>query len=133
VGVVSGIQVPLGEITFFLSLWRTSNMTERRKRLGFSGRYRTIPRGTSLGDGNGRWWCAQKAPHYFSSPLHFDKPRLAQVAGSAMRTIALVTHKGGSGKTTLAASLAVAAAGNGEKVVALDFDLRRSLTRWARA
>jgi chromosome partitioning protein len=48
-----------------------------------------------------------------------------------MRTIALVTHKGGSGKTTLAVSLAVAAAGTGEKVVALDFDLRRSLTRWA--
>jgi chromosome partitioning protein len=47
-----------------------------------------------------------------------------------MRTIALVTHKGGSGKTTLAASLAVAAAGTGEKVIALDFDLQGSLSRW---
>ena len=46
-----------------------------------------------------------------------------------MRTIALVTHKGGSGKTTLATSLAVAAAATGEKVVALDFDLQESLTR----
>jgi chromosome partitioning protein len=46
-----------------------------------------------------------------------------------MRTIALVTRKGGSGKTTLATSLAVAAATTAEKVVALDFDLQESLTR----
>jgi chromosome partitioning protein len=49
-----------------------------------------------------------------------------------MRTIAFVTHKGGSGKTTLATSLATAAAATGEKVVALDFDSQGSLTRWAR-
>jgi chromosome partitioning protein len=49
-----------------------------------------------------------------------------------MRSIALVTHKGGSGKTTLAASLAVAAAAAGEKVIALDFDVQGSLTRWGR-
>jgi chromosome partitioning protein len=49
-----------------------------------------------------------------------------------MRTIALVTYKGGPGKTTLAASLAVAAAGTGEIVVALDFDRQGSLTNWAR-
>jgi chromosome partitioning protein len=49
-----------------------------------------------------------------------------------MRSIALMTHKGGSGKTTLAASLAVAAAGTGEKVIAFDFDVQGSLTRWAR-
>jgi chromosome partitioning protein len=47
-----------------------------------------------------------------------------------MRTIAFVTQKGGSGKTTLAACVAVAAAGSGEKVIALDFDLQGSLTRW---
>ena len=52
--------------------------------------------------------------------------------GSVMRTIALVTQKGGSGKTTLAASLAVAAAGAGERVIALDFDLQGSLSRWGR-
>jgi chromosome partitioning protein len=49
-----------------------------------------------------------------------------------MRTIALVTQKGGAGKTTLAASLAVAAAAAGEKVVALDFDPQSSLARWGK-
>jgi chromosome partitioning protein len=49
-----------------------------------------------------------------------------------MRRIALLTHKGGSGKTTLAVSLAVAAAATGEKVIALDFDPQGSLTRWGR-
>ena len=47
-----------------------------------------------------------------------------------MRTIAFVTQKGGAGKTTIAASLAVAAASAGERVVALDFDPQGSLTRW---
>src|ERR1700728_4450373 len=49
-----------------------------------------------------------------------------------MRTIALLTQKGGAGKTTLAASLAVAAASAGEKVVALDFDPQGSLARWGK-
>ena len=49
-----------------------------------------------------------------------------------MRTIAFLTQKGGAGKTTLAASLAVAAAAAGEKVVALDFDPQASLTRWGK-
>src|SRR6202451_1801030 len=47
-----------------------------------------------------------------------------------MRTIAFLTQKGGTGKTTLAASLAVAAAEAGEKVIALDLDPQASLTRW---
>lgn len=47
-----------------------------------------------------------------------------------MRTIAFLTQKGGTGKTTLAASLAVAAAEVGEKVIALDLDPQASLTRW---
>lgn len=47
-----------------------------------------------------------------------------------MRTITLVTQKGGSGKTTIAASLAVAAAEAGEKVVALDLDPQGSLGAW---
>jgi len=47
-----------------------------------------------------------------------------------MRTIAFLTQKGGTGKTTLAASLAVAAAIAGEKVIALDLDPQGSLTRW---
>ncbi|MGT2478828.1 nucleotide-binding protein (plasmid) [Methylobacterium oryzae CBMB20] len=47
-----------------------------------------------------------------------------------MRTIILVTQKGGSGKTTITASLAVAAAEAGEKVVALDLDPQGSLAAW---
>jgi chromosome partitioning protein len=47
-----------------------------------------------------------------------------------MRTIAFLTQKGGAGKTTLAASLAVAAAATGEKVIALDLDPQGSLARW---
>ncbi|MGU3541007.1 nucleotide-binding protein [Methylobacterium sp. A54F] len=48
-----------------------------------------------------------------------------------MRTIVLVTQKGGVGKTTLAASLAVAASEAGEKVVALDLDPQGSLADWS--
>lgn len=47
-----------------------------------------------------------------------------------MRTIAFLTQKGGAGKTTLAASLAVAAAAAGERVIALDLDPQGSLARW---
>jgi len=47
-----------------------------------------------------------------------------------MKTIALVTQKGGSGKTTIAASLAVAAAEAGETVIALDLDAQGSLMAW---
>jgi chromosome partitioning protein len=47
-----------------------------------------------------------------------------------MQTVALVTQKGGAGKTTLAASLAVAALEAGERVVALDLDPQGSLTAW---
>jgi chromosome partitioning protein len=49
-----------------------------------------------------------------------------------MRTIALLTQKGGAGKTTLAASLAVAAAHAGERVIALDLDPQASLSRWGK-
>ena len=47
-----------------------------------------------------------------------------------MKTIALVTQKGGAGKTTLATALAVAAMETGEKVVALDLDPQGSLAAW---
>jgi chromosome partitioning protein len=47
-----------------------------------------------------------------------------------MRIIALITQKGGAGKTTLAASLAVAAAEAGENVIALDLDPQGSLAAW---
>lgn len=47
-----------------------------------------------------------------------------------MKTIAFVTQKGGAGKTTLAASLAVAAEQAGEVVALLDLDPQGSLTAW---
>jgi chromosome partitioning protein len=48
-----------------------------------------------------------------------------------MRTVALVTQKGGSGKSTLSASLAVAAQAAGERVFLIDMDPQKSLTTWA--
>lgn len=48
-----------------------------------------------------------------------------------MKTIAFVTQKGGAGKTTLAASMAVAAEQAGEQVALLDLDPQQSLTAWA--
>lgn len=50
-----------------------------------------------------------------------------------MRTIAFVTHRGGAGKSTLAASLAVAARETLEKVAVVDMDPQGSLIEWARA
>jgi len=47
-----------------------------------------------------------------------------------MRTIAFLNQKGGAGRTTLAASVAVAAAEAGERVIALDLDPQSSLLRW---
>ena len=52
--------------------------------------------------------------------------------GDLMRTIAFLTQKGGAGKTTLAASLAVAAAGADERVIVLDLDPQASLARWGK-
>jgi chromosome partitioning protein len=47
-----------------------------------------------------------------------------------MKTVALVTQKGGVGKSTLASSLAVAAQEAGEKVVVLDLDKQGTLFEW---
>src|SRR4051794_1622782 len=47
-----------------------------------------------------------------------------------MRVLVLTTQKGGAGKTTLAASLAVAAAQDGETVQAIDIDPQASLYNW---
>jgi len=52
-------------------------------------------------------------------------------AGSRpLRILAVAVQKGGTGKTTLAASLAVAAAEAGERVTALDLDPQNSLAGW---
>jgi chromosome partitioning protein len=47
-----------------------------------------------------------------------------------MHTVAFITQKGGAGKTTLAASVAAAAADAGERVIVFDLDLQASLVRW---
>jgi chromosome partitioning protein len=49
-----------------------------------------------------------------------------------MRIIAFATQKGGTGKSTLACNLAVAAMQSGEKPLALDLDAQGTLTGWAR-
>jgi chromosome partitioning protein len=49
-----------------------------------------------------------------------------------MRTIAFVSQKGGSGKSTIASSLAVAAHETEEKVCLIDMDPQGSLMKWAR-
>lgn len=48
-----------------------------------------------------------------------------------MRTIAFVTQKGGSGKSTIASSVAVAAAEAGERVFIIDMDPQASLVKWS--
>lgn len=49
-----------------------------------------------------------------------------------MKTIALVTQKGGAGKSTLASSLAVAAQEAGERVCLVDMDPQATLTTWGK-
>jgi chromosome partitioning protein len=49
-----------------------------------------------------------------------------------MRTLAFVSQKGGSGKSTIASSVAVAAHQTNEKVCVIDMDPQGSLTNWAR-
>lgn len=48
-----------------------------------------------------------------------------------MKVISFVTRKGGSGKSTLSINLAVAAEAAGEKVLLLDCDEQRTLSKWA--
>jgi chromosome partitioning protein len=50
-----------------------------------------------------------------------------------MRTIAFVSQGGGSGKSTIASSLAVAAQEMKEQVCVIDMDPQASLANWARA
>jgi chromosome partitioning protein len=50
-----------------------------------------------------------------------------------MRSIALLTQKGGSGKTTLAVHTAVAAEESGERVVLIDTDPQGSSQAWSQA
>src|SRR5487761_391589 len=50
-----------------------------------------------------------------------------------MQTLAFLSQKGGSGKTTLAVHTAVAAQEDGERVVIVDTDLQKSATVWSEA
>ncbi len=52
---------------------------------------------------------------------------------SIMRTIALISQKGGSGKTTTLLNLAVAAQQAGYWVLVVDLDLQASSTDWHKA
>ncbi|CAA2144118.1 AAA family ATPase [Methylobacterium bullatum] len=47
-----------------------------------------------------------------------------------IRVVAVAVQKGGTGKTSLAASLSVAAAEDGERVIAFDLDPQGSLAGW---
>ncbi len=56
--------------------------------------------------------------------------RLCQHVG--MKTLALVSQKGGSGKTTLCLNLAIAATLQKKTVVVIDLDPQQSAARWSR-
>jgi chromosome partitioning protein len=49
-----------------------------------------------------------------------------------MRTVTLLSQKGGSGKTTLSINLAIAGALHDKSVVIIDLDPQQSAARWAR-
>ncbi|MGE0290004.1 MAG: ParA family partition ATPase [Hyphomicrobiaceae bacterium] len=49
-----------------------------------------------------------------------------------MKTIALLSQKGGSGKTTISLNLAIAATLKGESAVVIDLDPQQSAARWSR-
>ena len=50
--------------------------------------------------------------------------------GAILKTIAFVNSKGGTGKSTLAAAVGVAAEASGEKVFMIDLDPQGSLSAW---
>ncbi len=50
----------------------------------------------------------------------------------AMKTIAVMSRKGGAGKSTVAVHLATAAAASGKRVLLVDMDPQRSALEWAR-
>jgi chromosome partitioning protein len=55
-----------------------------------------------------------------------------QDIGGHMKTLVIAAQKGGAGKTTLARNLAVAAAQDGQRVLALDLDPQQSFRAWWR-
>lgn len=49
-----------------------------------------------------------------------------------MKTIAVISQKGGSGKTTLSLNLAIAATASGQSALIIDLDPQQSAARWSR-
>lgn len=49
-----------------------------------------------------------------------------------MQTIAVISQKGGSGKTTITLNLAITAAKRGKQVAVIDLDPQQSASRWSR-
>jgi chromosome partitioning protein len=52
--------------------------------------------------------------------------------GVRVKTIALISQKGGSGKTTISLNLAIAATLKGKNAVVIDLDPQQSAARWSR-
>jgi chromosome partitioning protein len=55
---------------------------------------------------------------------------IAPLQQDAMKTVSFVTQKGGSGKSTTAASVAVAAVQHGHRVFLLELDKQGTLSDW---
>lgn len=64
-----------------------------------------------------------------SARVHVYIPACSHVV---MRTVTLLSQKGGSGKTTLSINLAIAGALHDKSVVVIDLDPQQSTARWAR-
>jgi len=76
------------------------------------------------------WRCviAIRALKYLRCPSLYG----AIHSGSEMITIAVVNTKGGVGKTTLSAALAIRAAADGKRVAIVDMDPQKALIAWWR-
>src|SRR5271167_866054 len=60
----------------------------------------------------------------------YDEATVPLCEGEGMRVVSFVTQKGGSGKSTTAASVAVAAFQEGRRVFLLELDRQGTLTDW---
>jgi chromosome partitioning protein len=72
--------------------------------------------------------CSAIVHQHYSNSAYV--PGMENPMAKRLRAIVFVAQKGGAGKTTLAAMLAVAAAQSGEKVLAIDVDPQGSLSGW---